>query len=82
MVAQAVGGGLRSDGLDLGERPSAPSVCHTPMLNRVSHMSLEPQGTGLGPGGQNKYQGLMDEALGELSQEVVSVVMSLGANNS
>lgn len=29
VVAQATGGGLRSDGLDVGRRTSAPPLCHT-----------------------------------------------------
>ena len=51
--AQAVGGSLRGDGVDLGE-----SLQHllrvTPLCEPETHVSLEPQDTGLGPTGGKK----------------------------
>lgn len=39
-----MGGSLRGDdGLDLGERPLAPPMCHTPMLAREAYVSGNPE---------------------------------------
>ena len=72
-----MGGGLKNDGLDSGERPSAPPVCHNPVLTRESH-KRSPRALGW----VLEVKRLMDPALGEFSQKVVSVGMPLAANNS
>lgn len=73
----AAGGGLRSDGLDLGKRLLAPPVCHSPVPTRASYIQ-NPRALGWVSG----VRGVTGPALGELSQKAESVGTPMATNHS